>query len=176
VRRTLVEQQARSLGLPIEEVFISPSCSNEEYDSKMASVLAKFKQEGVASVVFGDIFLEGVRQYREDNLARVGMQGVFPMWGRDTAELTDLFITLGFQAVITCVDTRVLDKGFIGRTLDRRFWDELPPDVDRSGENGEFHSFVFDGPIFREKISYTLGGTVNRDSFYFGDLLPTLTR
>jgi len=142
----------------------------------MASVLAKFKQEGVASVVFGDIFLEGVRQYREDNLARVGMQGVFPMWGRDTAELTDLFITLGFQAVITCVDTRVLDKGFIGRTLDRRFWDELPPDVDRSGENGEFHSFVFDGPIFREKISYTLGGTVNRDSFYFGDLLPTLTR
>ena len=172
VPRTLVEQQAYSLGLPIEEVFISKSSSNKEYDSKMGEILTRFKQAGVSSVVFGDVFLAGVRKYREDNLSKLGMKGIFPIWRRDTAELTRSFIALGFQAVITCVDSRFLDKSFVGRMLDKHFLAELPPNVDPGGENGEFHSFVFDGPIFNERISYKLGERVLRDSFYFCDLLP----
>ena len=172
VPRTLVEWQAYSLGLPMEEVFISRSCSNEEYESKMREVLTKFKQGGVASVVFGDIFLEEVRKYREDNLLKLGMTGIFPIWGRDTAELTGSFIDLGFKAVITCVDSKVLDKRFVGRIIDKKFLAELPPNVDPGGENGQFHSFVFDGPIFKKRVAYTLGEIVLRNSFYFGDLLP----
>ena len=172
VRRTLVEQQARSLGLPIEEVFISQASSNEEYDSKMREALTKFKQDGVSSVVFGDIFLEEVRKYREDNLSKLGMKGIFPIWGRDTAELTRSFIALGFQAITTCIDTRVLDKRFVGRMFNEHFLSELPPNVDPGGENGEFHSFVYDGPIFKQRIAYTLGESVLRNSFYFCDLLP----
>jgi len=172
VPRILVEQQACSLGLPIAEVFIPNPCSNEEYGSKMRDVLSSFKQSGISSVVFGDVFLTEVRKYREDNLAKLGMKGIFPIWGRDTAELTGSFITLGFQAVVTCVDAKALDKRFVGRTLDKRFLAELPPNVDLGGENGEFHSFVFNGPIFNKGIAYTLGKSVSRDSFYFGDLLP----
>ncbi len=172
VPRTLVEQQAHSLGLPLQEVFISRTSSNEEYESKMREVLTRFKQEGVASIVFGDIFLEEVRQYRENNLAKLGMKGIFPIWGRETTELTRSFIALGFQAITTCIDTRVLDKSFAGRVLDERFFAELPASVDPGGEHGEFHSFVFDGPIFKERIAYTRGESVLRDSFYFYDLLP----
>ncbi len=171
VPRTLVEQQAYSLGLPIEEVFIPKASSNEEYESKMRGMLTKFKQDGVSLVVFGDVFLEWIRKYREDNLSQVGMKGIFPIWGRDTTELTRSFIALGFQAVITCIDSRVLDKRFIGRTLDEHFLAELPPNVDPGGENGEFHSFVFDGPIFKKRIAYTLGELVLRNSFYFCNLL-----
>ena len=172
VPRALVEQQAYSLGLPLEKISISKDCSNEEYDSKMREVLTKFKQAGVSSVVFGDICLEGVRQYRENNLSQVGMKGIFPIWGRDTAEVTRSFIELGFQAIVTCVDSKVLVERFLGRVLDKHFLSELPPDVDPAGENGEFHSFVFDGPIFKKRIGYTLGEQVLRDSFYFRDLLP----
>lgn len=172
VRRTLVEQQAHSLGLPIEKVLVPKSCSDEEYESKMSEVLTKFKRDGISQVVFGDVFLEWVKQYRENNLAKLGMKGVFPIWGRDTTKLTESFITLGFKAVITCVDTKVMAERFLGRTLDGQFLAELPPNVDPGGENGEFHSFVFAGPIFKERIAYTLGKSVQRDSFYFCDLLP----
>jgi uncharacterized protein (TIGR00290 family) len=172
VPRILVEKQACSLGLPIEEIFIPNPCSNEEYETKMWDVLSRFKQSGISSVVFGDVFLAEVRKYREDNLAKLGMKGIFPVWGRDTAELTGSFITLGFQAVVTCVDAKVLDKSFAGRTLDKGFLVELPPNVDPAGENGEFHSFVFNGPIFKEGVAYTLGESVKRDSFYFSNLLP----
>ena len=172
VRRTLVEQQAHSLGLPIEKVFISKSSSNEEYDSKMNETLTRFKQDGIDLVVFGDIFLEWIKKYREDNLSKLGMRGILPIWGRDTTELTNSFIANGFQAVITCVNLKVLDKKFVGRTLDKQFLADLPPDVDPSGENGEFHSFVFDGPIFKKRIDYTLGESVQRNSYYFCDLLP----
>ena len=172
VPRILVEQQAKSLGLPIEEVFISRDSSNEEYASKMREILIKFKQAGVSSVVFGDVFLEEVRRYREDNLSRVGMKGIFPVWGRSTAELTESFVNLGFQAIVTCIDSKVLGEKFLGRVLDKHFLAELPPNADPAGENGEFHSFVFDGPIFRERIGYALGERVLRDSFHFCDLLP----
>ena len=172
VPRVLAEQQAKSIGLPLEEVFISQSCADAEYEDKMRAVLNRYKQTGVSAVIFGDIFLEEVRRYREDNLAKVGLKGVFPLWGKDPAALKRSFAAPGFRAVTTCVDSKVLSQEFVGRELDERFWAELPPDVNPSGENGEFHSFVFDGPIFSERIAYTRGEVVLRDSFYFCDLIP----
>lgn len=170
VREILVEQQANSIGLPLEKVFISKNGSNEEYESKMKEVLLKFQKSGVFAVVFGDIFLADIRKYREENLAKVGMKGFFPIWGKDN--LPQTFIDLGFKAIVTCVDAKVLDKKFVGRLFDRKFLTELPANVDPNGENGEFHSFVFDGPMFREKISYKIGEVVKRESFYFCDLQP----
>jgi uncharacterized protein (TIGR00290 family) len=172
VLRVLVEKQAHSLGLPLAKVLIPRDSSNEVYESKMEEVLRGFKQKGISRVVFGDIFLEGIREYRENNLSRVGMKGVFPLWGKDTSELTQSFITLGFQAITTCIDTRVMNKNFLGRIMDKDFFAGLPASVDPCGENGEFHSFVFAGPIFREKVAYTLGERVLKDSFHFCDLLP----
>jgi len=170
VREALLEQQANSVGLPLSKVFISRNSSNEEYESQMKEVLLKFQRSGVFAVVFGDIFLEDIRKYREENLARLGMKGIFPIWGKD--DLPQAFIDLGFQALVTCVDAKALDKKFVGRLFDREFLDELPASVDPNGENGEFHSFVFDGPIFRKKIDCILGKVVHRDGFYFCDLQP----
>ena len=172
VRRVLVEQQAKSLGLPLHQVLIPKSCSNEIYAAKMTEALNLFKQQGVEDVAFGDIFLEDVRKYREENLAKVKMKAVFPNWGQDTAKLIRFFIAQGFRAVVSCIDTKVLDEKFLGRQLDEDFVAELPPNVDPCGENGEFHSFVYDGPIPKEPIGYKLGESVLRDSFYFRDLLP----
>ena len=170
VREILLEQQASAIGLPLSKVFISKNGTNEEYESKMKEVLLKFQKLGVSSVVFGDIFLEDIRKYREENLAKVGMKGVFPIWGKDNMPQT--FIDLGFKAIVTCVDAKVLDKKFVGKLFDKNFLAELPTNVDPNGENGEFHSFVFDGPIFRQKIHYRIGEVVKRDSFYFCDLHP----
>ena len=173
VRRVLLEQQAESIGYPLEEVFISRNASNEEYESKMREVLAKYFAAGLSSVVFGDVLLEDVRKYREDNLLKIGMKGIFPIWKRDTTELAHTFLNLGFKAVVTCVDSNVLDKRFAGRIYDEQFLSELPDTVDPCGENGEFHSFVYDGPIFRERILYTVGDVVLRENrFYFCDLIP----
>ena len=176
VRSALLQQQAQSLGLPLERILITRNASIEEYESKMETTLTKFQQDGVSSVVFGDIFLEDIRKYREEKLSQVGMTGLFPLWQRKSAELARDFIDLGFKAIVTCVDSKVLDEKFIGRLIDKRFLAELPASVDPNGENGEFHSFVFEGPIFKERIPYTVGEVVLRDSFYFCDLLPTLPR
>lgn len=170
VRESLLEQQASAIGLPINKVLISKNGSNEEYESQMKEALLKSQQSGVNAVVFGDIFLEDIRKYREDNLARVGMKGVFPLWGKDN--LPQAFIDSGFKAIVTCVDAKALDKKFVGRLFDREFLYELPTSVDPNGENGEFHSFAYEGPIFRKKISYRIGEVVKRDSFYFCDLEP----
>ena len=176
VPRALVEQQAESLGLPLHKVFIPRDCPEEEYEARMKETLLRFKDDGISAVVFGDIFLEWIKEYREKNLSQLGMKPLLPIWGRDTAELTESFITLGFKAVVTCVDTRVLDKSFLGRIIDESFTAQLPPEIDPAGENGEFHSFVFDGPIFTERIAYKLGKQVSKDSFHFCDLLPTKLR
>jgi uncharacterized protein (TIGR00290 family) len=173
VRRILLERQADSLGLSLEKVFISKNISNEEYEFKMQEALIKYRTTGVSSVVFGDIFLEDLRKYREDNLSKVDMKGIFPIWKSDTTKLAHTFIDLGFKAVVTCVDSNVLDKKFVGRVFDEQFLSELPSTVDPCGENGEFHSFVYDGPIFRERIAFTMGDIVLRDNrFYFCDLIP----
>ncbi|MCX6112786.1 MAG: diphthine--ammonia ligase [Proteobacteria bacterium] len=173
VQRILLEQQAESLGLPLEKIYITKQASNNEYETKMKDKLMDYKSRGVSSVVFGDIFLEDLRKYREENLSKVGMKGIFPLWKRETTELAHTFIDLGFKAVITCVDSNVLDKRFVGRVYDEQFLQELPSGVDPCGENGEFHSFVYDGLIFKERIAFTMGDIVLRDNrFYFGDLIP----
>jgi uncharacterized protein (TIGR00290 family) len=172
VRRTLLEKQADFLCIPLEKVFISKQSSDEEYESRMRTALEKHKEAGVSSVVFGDIFLEDLRRYREDNLAKLGLKGIFPIWKKDSTELAHAFIDQGFRAVITCVDSQVLNNRFVGREFDKKFLYDLPPTVDPCGENGEFHSFVYDGPIFKKRIAYTKGDIVLRDNrFYYCDIL-----
>jgi len=173
VRRSLLQRQAESLHLPLQQIFISKKASNEEYETKMQAMLAKFRKAGVSSVIFGDIFLEDIRKYREDNLSKIGMKAIFPIWQRNTAQLAQTFVDLGFKAIVTCIDSKVLSKTFAGRIINEHFLAEIPPNVDPCGENGEFHSFVFDGPIFKSRISYTIGQIVSRDSFYFCDLVPS---
>lgn len=172
VRHILLKQQVESLGLQLEEVYISKNTSNEEYEFRMRETLAKFQGFGVSRVAFGDIYLEDIRKYREENLAKIGMKGIFQLWKRDTSKLLRIFIDLGFKAIITCVDAKVLDQKFVGRIIDDKFLTELPHNIDSCGENGEFHSFVFNGPIFKERIGFTTGDVVLRDSFYFCDLIP----
>jgi len=173
VRRVLLEQQADALGLPLETIYLPRNASNDEFEERMRERLEQFRSRGVSAVAFGDIFLEDLRKYREENLSRVGMKALFPLWKRDTRELARSFIDLGFKAVVSCVDSQAIGKAFVGRVFDERFLSELPPAVDPCGENGEFHSFVYDGPIFSRAICYAVGDIVLRDErFYFCDLLP----
>jgi uncharacterized protein (TIGR00290 family) len=173
VRRMLLEQQAASLDIPLEIVTITRNAPNEEYEKNMTAALNKYKVLGISRVAFGDIFLEDLRKYREENLRKIGMDALFPLWQRDTAALAGSFIDAGFRAVITAVDSTFLGGSFCGREYDRQFLSDLPPGVDPCGENGEFHSFVYDGPIFRGPVACTTGDIVFRDNrFYFCDLLP----
>jgi uncharacterized protein (TIGR00290 family) len=172
VRRELLERQAESLGLPLHPVLIPPQCINATYEARMKEALSLHFARGVRRVAFGDIFLEDLRVYREKNLAQVGMQAVFPIWKRDTRELAREFVRQGFRAVAVCVDPRVLDASFAGRELGASFFADLPSGVDPCGENGEFHTYVFDGPIFKTPIACRVGEKVVRDGFCFCDLLP----
>ncbi len=173
VRRVLLEQQAESLGLPLEKIYITKRSSNEEYEAKMRDKLIRYQSMGVSSVAFGDIFLEDLKKYREDNLSKINMKGIFPIWKRNSAELANAFIDSGFKAVVTCIDSKVLDRSFAGRIFDKQFLRDLPPGVDPCGENGEFHSFVYDGPMFSKRILYEKGEVVLRDNrFYYCDLIP----
>jgi uncharacterized protein (TIGR00290 family) len=172
VRRALLERQAESIGLPLHAVLIPPQCVNATYEARMNEALNEHLARGVQRVAFGDIFLEDLRVYRERNLARIGMEALFPIWKRDSRELARDFLRLGFQAITVCVDPRVLDSSFAGRVLDESFFADLPPSVDPCGENGEFHTFVFDGPVFQTPIRFATGEKVLRDGFCFCDLLP----
>jgi uncharacterized protein (TIGR00290 family) len=172
VRRVLLERQAASIGLPLHAVLIPPQCINATYESRMKEALSEHLARGVQRVAFGDIFLEDLRVYRERNLAQLGMDALFPIWKRDTRELARDFVRLGFRAITVCVDPRVLDPSFAGRALDESFFADLPTGVDPCGENGEFHTFVYDGPVFRTPIRFAVGETVTRDGFCFCDLLP----
>jgi len=174
VRRELLQQQAESIGLPLHEVVIPPQCVNPIYEARMEEALLSHYRQGVRQVAFGDIFLEDLRVYREKNLARVQMTALFPIWKRDTRELAAHFIASGFRAVAVCIDPAKLDPSFAGRELDAAFFRDLPLGVDPCGENGEFHTFVFDGPIFQTRIPVRKGEVVHRDSFVFCDLLPEL--
>ena len=172
VRRELLERQAQSIGLPLHEVRIPPQCVNPIYEARMEEALGAHYQAGVRTVAFGDIFLEDLRAYREKNLARIGMTAIFPIWKRDTRELIRSFHAAGFRSIAVCVDPKVLDRSFAGRELDQQFFLDLPPAVDPCGENGEFHTFVFDGPVFHKPISVRTGEILERDSFIYCDLLP----
>jgi uncharacterized protein (TIGR00290 family) len=171
VRRELLTLQAQELGLPLIEVSIPFACPNETYDARMHEAFASVGLRQVAEVAFGDLFLEDVRAYREGRLAAAGKRGLFPLWGRDTTQLARDFIKAGFQAVLVCVDPRKLDRTFAGRSYDERLLADLPTGVDPCGENGEFHTFVHGGPIFRRPIACALGDVVERDGFLFADLL-----
>jgi uncharacterized protein (TIGR00290 family) len=172
VRCELLERQAKSIGLPLHEVRIPPQCGNPSYEARMEEALRIHYANGVRSVAFGDIFLEDLRLYREKNLARIGMTALFPIWKRDTRELIRHFHSNRFRSIVVCVDGKILDRSFAGRELDASFFKDLPPGADPCGENGEFHTFVFDGPIFRNPIPVRTGEVVERDSFIFCDLLP----
>ena len=173
IRINLLEMQAKSLGLPLEKILIKKNTTNEQYEHKMRQVLTKYLTAGVTSVVFGDIFPDDLREYRENKLKKIGMTAIFPLWKMNTEVLAKIFIKLGFKAVITCIDTQHLNKVFAGMTFDNKLLLKLPPDVDPCGENGEFHSFVYDGPMFKYRIQHTTGKIILRENrFYYCDLLP----
>ena len=168
--RALVLEQSESLGIPLREIRIPPFPPNEVYEARMRSVLEEYAAQGIHRVGFGDLFLDDIRSYREQSLARLGMRGLYPIWKRDTAALAREFIALGFRAVLVCVDLRVLDRSFAGRLLDERLLADLPASVDPCGENGEFHTFVFDGPGFRNPIGFDRGAVREESAFAYCDL------
>jgi uncharacterized protein (TIGR00290 family) len=172
VRRVLLHRQAESIGLPVEEVLIPPQCINATYESRMAKAILRFRDAGVKHFGFGDIFLRDLRKYREEKLMREGMTALFPLWEIETRELASRFVQQRFCATTVCVDPSKLDKSFAGRELNSAFFQQLPASVDPCGENGEFHTFVHDGPIFKTPISVRTGEVVERDKFIFCDLLP----
>jgi uncharacterized protein (TIGR00290 family) len=162
VRVELLEQQAKSIGLPLEIMQIPEMPTMEVYEEVMTKTLAKLKDQGVKYSIFGDIFLEDLRKYREDKLVDIGFEGVFPLWKIPTKDLIQEFISLGFKTIVVCVNERFLDKSFVGRVIDQDFINDLPDNVDLCGENGEFHTFTFDGPIFSEPIQFEIGEIVHR--------------
>ena len=171
INKQLILQQAHSIGYPLAEVQIPQNCSNDEYELRMTQVLQKYRESGVDSVIFGDLFLEDIRAYREDFLKRIGMKGIFPLWKKDTSLLAKQFINSGFHAIIICVDTQILSKEFAGRDFDYELLKDLPQNVDPCGENGEFHTFVYDGPIFHEPLEIEKGKKYFQDNrFYYCDL------
>ena len=172
VRRALVRRQADAIGIPITEVTVPPSSSNAVYEHEMGHAFARLQTEGIQRVAFGDIFLEDLRVYREEQLAAWNLECFFPIWKRDTTELAHRFVSDGFRAVVACINPAVLDASFAGRAFDDAFMADLPSEVDPCGENGEFHTFVFDGPIFQWPVHISLGQVVERDGFVFCDLVP----
>ncbi|RVT75418.1 diphthine--ammonia ligase [Flavobacterium sufflavum] len=162
VRVELLEQQAQSIGIPLDIMQIHEMPTMEVYENVMQQTLEKLKTKGITHSVFGDIFLEDLRKYREDKLATMGFEGVFPIWKIPTHDLIQEFISLGFKTIVVCVNERFLDKSFVGRIIDQQFIDDLPENVDVCGENGEFHTFSFDGPIFQKPIDFEIGEIVYR--------------
>jgi diphthamide synthase (EF-2-diphthine--ammonia ligase) len=173
VRRPLLEAQAEAAGLPLHVVPLPWPCSNDDYERLMAAAVARFVADGITHVAFGDLFLEDVRQYRESRLAGTGLTPLFPLWRtKSTAALALEMVGGGLRARLTCVDPRVLDRSFAGRVFDGALLASLPPTVDPCGENGEFHSFAYAGPMFAREIPVTPGDVVDRDGFVFCDLVP----
>jgi uncharacterized protein (TIGR00290 family) len=193
VREELLEHQATAIGIPLQKLILPDQPSMLEYEEHMMQKMKQLKDEKYTHSLFGDIFLEDLKLYREKQLAKVEMKAVFPLWKRDTTELVHEFIDLGFKTIVVCVKAEVLDESFAGRIIDKKFLEDLPANVDPCGENGEFHTFVFDGPIFKNPVPYKLGEKVFREykapvnekdqcftnlrnlhsmGFWFCDLLP----
>lgn|GEM_PF-89357 len=175
VREALLDAQASAIGLPLEKIYLpsneSRPCTNEVYEEIMDRALRKYQAQGVTAVGFGDLYLEDLRAWREKNLAKLGLSGIFPLWKRDTSALADEMIACGFKAYLSCVEGKV-GPGFVGRSFDKALLRDLPPGIDPCGENGEFHSFVYDGPIFKQPVDVRVGQTVIRDGRFYADLLP----
>ena len=162
LRTKLLEKQAENIGIPLREIALEGNVSMTEYNEMMKKESEKLKAEGFSHSIFGDIFLEDLREYREQQLQKAGLKAVFPLWKMNTGTLMKDFLAAGFKAITVSVNARVLDQSFCGREIDAQFLEDLPADVDPAGENGEFHSFVFDGPIFNEPVSFQKGEIVER--------------
>lgn len=162
VRVELLEKQAESLGLPLTKMIVPEMPTMEIYDDLMKKTLLEFKEKQIEYSIFGDIFLEDLRKYREDKLALANFKGVFPLWKKDTKALIEEFLSLGFKTIVVCVNEKHLGKEFVGRVIDEDFIKELPNNVDVCGENGEFHTFTFDGPNFSKPIDFEIGEIVYR--------------
>lgn len=174
VRRELLQRQADELGLPLYEIMIPKNATNDIYEESMAKSILELKEKvGISAVVFGDLFLEDIRSYREKFIGKLGLECDFPVWGKNTIELAKSFINDGFRAKVCCVDPKKIGVQFCGREYDMDFISELPKSADPCGENGEFHTFVYAGPIFKRRIDVSVGEIVDRDGFYFADILPT---
>ena len=172
VREALLDSQAEALGLPLVKVSLPWPCPNEAYEKAMAGAMKRALNEGVTCVIFGDLFLEDIRKYREEKLAPTGIKPLFPIWGLDTARLAQEMVGAGLRACLTCIDPKKLSADFAGRTFDSQLLSELPEGVDPCGENGEFHTFAFAGPMFRKAIRVKTGQVVERDGFIYADVLP----
>lgn len=197
VRVKLLQQQAEEIGIPLKMIELPEQPGMKEYESEMGKKIKEIKKEGIYQAIFGDIFLEDLRRYREIKLREFGVKGVFPLWKIPTKKLMEQFISLGFKAIIVCINEKYLDKSFCGRMIDRSFVKDLPDNVDVCGENGEYHSYVFDGPIFKKPIVFKKGSIVYKKyskpkeigrehykpvnieekhyGFYFCDLIPEKT-
>ncbi len=180
VRNELLEAQALSLGISLKKLFLPESSEMDVYEKHLFEIMNQFKKEAIDYSIFGDIFLEDLKNYREKQLQKVDMQAVFPLWNKDTTYLIEQFIDLGFKTILTAVDESKLPKEFAGRIIDKEFLKDLPIDVDPCGENGEFHTFVFDGPNFNNRISFEIGDIIHKKytydkayGFWFCDLKPT---
>lgn len=169
VREALLQAQVDAIGITLEQIRIPKRASNELYEQAMTRAFLRYKTRGISRVIFGDLFLEGIRQYREKQLSKLDMQGIFPLWLRDTRELAKEFIREGFRAVLVCVDPKQIDPSFCGREYDEVLLADLPRSADPCGENGEFHTFVYDGPNFNRVIRIEKGDVVHRDGFWFCD-------
>jgi uncharacterized protein (TIGR00290 family) len=185
VRNELLTAQGLEIGLPIKRILLPETPSMEDYDAIMKEQLAEINNQKITHSIFGDIFLEDLRTYRENRLKEVGLKGVFPLWKRDTTELVNEFIDLGFKTMVVCCKDELLGSDFVGRVIDKDFLKDLPKNVDPCGENGEFHTYVFDGPIFKNPIKFELGEKTYREyeiskddnatkpaGFHFCDLIP----
>ncbi len=172
VRTELLRAQAEAVDLPLRPVAIPWPCSNAEYEAAMAAAMARAIADGISVVAFGDLFLEDIRRYREERLQGTGVRPLFPIWGTPTRALATQMVEAGLRARLTCIDPKQLDAGFAGREFDAALLAALPPSVDPCGENGEFHTFAYDGPMFRHPVALRGGEVVTRDGFVFADLLP----
>jgi uncharacterized protein (TIGR00290 family) len=172
VRRALLERQAEAVGVPLLPVLIPSPCPNEVYEAAMGRALAEARARGITGVAFGDLFLEDIRRYRERQMAGTGLAPHFPLWLRPTPALAEEMIRGGLRARLTCVDPRVMPAELAGEAFDRGLLERLPAGVDPCGENGEFHTFAWDGPMFRHPVPIRKGEVVTREGFVFADLLP----
>ncbi|RMF95412.1 MAG: adenine nucleotide alpha hydrolase [Candidatus Schekmanbacteria bacterium] len=170
VKVELLYLQAECIGLPLQLIEIPYPCSNEEYEEKMARFVEKSKQNKIDCFAFGDLFLEDIRKYREEKLKGTGIAPIFPIWGIPTDKLSEEMINKGLKAVITCVDPKQISETFIGRSYDKSFLNNIPKDIDPCGENGEFHSFAYGGPMFEKDMKISVGKIVRRDGFVFVDV------
>jgi uncharacterized protein (TIGR00290 family) len=175
VREELLDMQAEAIGIPLDKIYLpsnnSHPCTNEVYEGIMEAAMRRYLDRGVRTIGFGDLFLDDLRVWRENNLAKLDMKAIFPLWKRPTDALALENITLGFKAYLSCVEGKV-GPGFAGRSFDQSLLADLPPDIDPCGENGEFHTFVYDGPIFNHPVDVVVGQVVVRDGRYYADLLP----